>query len=151
MEVLLANFPHCGGFLLHVPHCGSFIGIHSTLWKFSYQTFRIVEVLLAYFPHCGSFLIKLSTLWKFFQYHIMLFTFWRISQSSEHFFHKIVLPIQLWQSTLLIIQDISSTFFIWTFRFTRTSTNPSTIRQNSSAKMLAALAQYSISEPLTIS
>ena len=102
-------------------------------------------VLLAYFPHCGSFV----------NIFIILSTLWIISHNALHILEDITvfqafLPqffylYNLYYPRLLIIWDISSTFLIWAYRFTGTSTNPSTIWQNSSASMLAALAQYSIS------
>ena len=63
MEVLLSYFPHGG----------SFVSLVSTLWKFCYHSFHIVEVFLAYFPHCGSFVSILSILWRFcyYTFHIV--------------------------------------------------------------------------------
>ena len=80
----------------------------------------------------------------------MLSTFWRISLSSKHFFHKYFFTYITF--TIHIIGH-SGYFFhilIWAYRFTGTSTNPSAICQNSSASMLAALAQYSISVRMKI-
>ena len=134
MEVLLAYFPHCEYFVT----C-------STLWMFCWHIFHIVEVFLANFPHCGNFVSK----------KIPLSTLWMISHNAFHILEDITvfqafLPQNCFTYITFTIHIIghSGYFFhilIWAYRFTGTSTNPSAICQNSSASMLAALAQYSIS------
>ena len=78
-----------------------------------------------YFPHCGKYDRVVPTLWKLWtflpQIYINFLTLTiHIVYHLEHFFH-------------------------WAHRYAGTSKNPSAICQISSASMLAALAQYSIS------
>ena len=76
MEVFLAYLPHCRGFVI----------TRSTLWKFCWHTFHIVEVFLTNFPHCRSFVSILSTLWKFCQHTYYTFDFVdNITQCFSHF------------------------------------------------------------------
>ena len=135
MEVLLAYFPHCEYFVT----C-------STLWKFCWHMFHIVEVFLADFPHCGIVVGK----------QVALSTFKIISYDAFHILEDITvfqafLPQNCFtcKTFTIHILDHSGYFFhihdlcLQTYR---NSTNPSAISQNSSASMLAALAQYSISD-----
>ena len=77
-----------------------------------FKVYHIVEHITMYFPHCGNY---------------------------QCFFYKMFLTFELWQSTMLIIWNISSTFLKLSiqnlyYRFIRTSTNLPAISQISSTR-----------------
>ena len=98
------------------------------LWKISWHTFCFPHCVWnfhsTYFALCGTNIILLPVLWEILKHSFTIVeslqcNFYIVENITrcfpycgnyQNFFHKIILTFYLWQSTLLNIWNISSTF-----------------------------------------